>query len=124
MQLQLERVVSASEAAEVEVFFDRRPQDNSNDVVLGELQALTDAVNRLLEVAEAQPEGPLNLSARNWQRVKYLAAGGLAVYAFTADTFQIIGFIQSVVTGSLFLQAIERLVSTTQTIQPRRIGRR
>jgi hypothetical protein len=112
MRQRLERDVSASEAFEVEVVVDRQPQDNSNEVIHGDIQELTDAVNRLREVIQAQPEGPLGISARNWQRVKYLAAGGLAIYAFTSDTFQIISFLQAAATGSVFLQTIEALYAT------------
>lgn len=109
MRQRLERDVSASEAAEVEVVVDRQQQDNSNEVIRGSLQELTDAVNRLRAELQAQPEGRLGMSARNWQRVKYIAAAGLGIYAFTSDTFQIVSFIQAAVTGSFFLRTMERL---------------
>jgi hypothetical protein len=101
--------MTATGAAPTQLNLDRQAQVSANEMIIIDIRELNQAVQRLSESIMAQPEGPLGMSARNWTRVKYMTAGGLAVFGCITNLFTAISFVSDVVTGQLFLQATEVL---------------
>jgi hypothetical protein len=120
LQTLLSRAITVSEALQARSNLDAQEIVNQNEVLNGEVvERLGQMEQRLRNEMHYEAPGPLGIGPRNWTRIKFLAAGGLALFGFVSSVFDIISFVQSLVNQNNTLLAVLAVTrdSTPSTAQ-------